>query len=70
MLTGNRTGVQVPNDTFLQQAVPALEQIGVRMAYGQGVSNSSSCLLDIFNQVAVKYPAGDFCIIQSSFLRA
>ena len=58
--------MQVPSDTFLQQAVPALEQSGVRMAYGQGMSSSSSCLSDIFNQVAVNYPAADFCTISSS----
>ena len=62
--------MQAPSDTFLQQAVPALEQIGVRMAYGQGMPTSSSCLSDIFNQVAVNYPAGDFCTTLSSVLRA
>ena len=59
-------GVQVPSDSFLQQAVPALEHIGVRMAYGQGMSTSSSGLSDIFNQVAVNNSAGDFCTVSNN----
>ena len=58
--------VQVPSDSFLQRAVPALEHIGVRMAYGQGMSTSSSGLSDIFNQVAVNHSAEDICTISNS----
>ena len=56
----------MPSDSFLQQAVPALEHVGVRMADGQGMSTSSSGLSDIFNQVAVHHSAGDFCTIPNN----
>ena len=44
---------QVGAEAFLQQALPELEQPGVRMVYSDAATSSSSCCSDIYDQVCM-----------------